>query len=392
MKTVRFLILPVLVGLLIAAVVLTWRHFQPIADAPAPIATAPASIEVVQAGNNQPVNSLLGTGPFSYADAVSKAIPAVVNIYTTKQVRQNQRFNNPLYDRFFGQQFQGQNNSRIETGSGSGVIFSEEGFILTNYHVIKGAQGVHVLLHDGRDFPARIIGVDPDTDLAVMKIDADKLQAIHLAPNDSTNVGDIVLAIGNPFGVGQTVTMGIISATGRDRLGLNTFENFIQTDAAINPGNSGGALVNAVGNLVGINTAIFTKDGGTQGIGFAIPTKLATDVLSQILKNGRVIRGWIGAEGRDISSYGKQLYKVPTGVAIVGVVPGGPADMAGIVSGDIITHINDDAVKDVRDILNEVASRSPGEAMKIKGIRKGKKYEATLVVVQRPILNRGINR
>lgn len=382
MQIARFLIQSILIGLIVAGSILGYRHWQLSQHAQQTETTAsPTTLNIV------PASQYAGnSGPYSYSAAVNKAIPAVVNIYTTKQVSQNTRFNNPLYDRFFGQQYNRQPNSRIETGSGSGVIFSSEGFILTNYHVIEDTQNVHVLLNDGRDFPARIVGVDPDTDLAVLKIEAEGLQAILLAEGDSTNIGDIVLAIGNPFGVGQTVTMGIVSATGRDRLGLSTFENFIQTDAAINPGNSGGALVDALGNLVGINTAIFTKDGGTQGIGFAIPVRLATDVLSQILKNGRVIRGWIGAEGRDLSEHGKQLYKLPSGVAIVGVVPGGPADMAGIKTSDILTHINDEAIEDVKDILEAVSSRSPGEAMKIKGIRRGKTYEATLVVVQRPLL------
>lgn len=382
MQIVRFLIQSILIGLIVAGSILGYRHWQMSQHTyQTQGADSPAILNIVP---TRPHSA--NSGPYSYANAVNSAIPAVVNIYTTKQVSQSTRFNNPLYDRFFGQQYDKQENSRIETGSGSGVIFSAEGFILTNYHVIEDTQNVHVLLNDGRDFPARIVGVDPDTDLAVLKIEATGLQAILLAEGNSTNIGDIVLAIGNPFGVGQTVTMGIVSATGRDRLGLSTFENFIQTDAAINPGNSGGALVDALGNLVGINTAIFTKDGGTQGIGFAIPVNLATDVLSQILKNGRVIRGWIGAEGRDLSEHGKKLYKLPSGVAIVGVVPGGPADMAGIKTSDILTHINDTAIQDVKDILTAVSSRSPGEAMKVKGIRNGNTYEATLIVVQRPLL------
>ena len=382
MQIARFLIQSILIGLIVAGSILAYRQWQlGQHEHQTHAAQSPTTLNIVptrQYGGN--------SGPYSYAQAVNKAIPAVVNIYTTKQVSSSTRFNNPLYDRFFGKQYDNQTNSRIETGSGSGVIFSSEGFILTNYHVIEDTQNVHVLLNDGRDFPARIIGVDPDTDLAVLKIQAQGLQTILLAEGDSTNIGDIVLAIGNPFGVGQTVTMGIVSATGRDRLGLSTFENFIQTDAAINPGNSGGALVDAAGNLVGINTAIFTKDGGTQGIGFAIPVRLATDVLTQILKNGRVIRGWIGAEGRDLSEHGKKLYQLPSGVAIVGVVSGGPADMAGIKTNDILTHINDQVIQDVKDILKAVSSRSPGEAMKVKGIRKGKTYEATLIVVQRPLL------
>lgn len=380
MQIARFLIQSILIGLIVAASILGYRHWQS-AQLERHSTVRPTTLNIVPVQQNSS-----HTGPYSYASAVNKAIPAVVNIYTTKQVSLSNRFNNPLYDRFFGNRYDSQSNSRIETGSGSGVIFSTEGFLLTNYHVIADTQNVHVLLNDGRDFPARIVGVDPDTDLAVLKIEATGLQAIQLAEGDSTHIGDIVLAIGNPFGVGQTVTMGIVSATGRDRLGLSTFENFIQTDAAINPGNSGGALVDALGNLVGINTAIFTKDGGTQGIGFAIPVSLATDVLTQILHSGRVIRGWIGAEGRDLSEHGKQLYNLPSGVVIVGVVPGGPADMAHIKTNDILTHINGDVIDDVKDILAAVSALSPGESMQVKGIRKDKAYSATLIAVQRPLL------
>lgn len=380
MQIARFLLLSVLIGLSAASLFLVFRGAE---LNPSQHEQDTAKVEVVQ---SQELASNIGYGPFSYASAVNSALPAVVNIYTAKRIQQRPQFNNPLYDRFFGRQYN-DGNSRIETGSGSGVIFSDKGYLLTNYHVIEGAQGVHVLLADGRDFPATVIGVDPETDLAVLHIEVEDVPSITLAPSMSINIGDVVLAIGNPFGVGQTVTMGIVSATGRDRLGLNTFENFIQTDAAINPGNSGGALVNARGELVGINTAIFTRDGGSQGIGFAIPVDVARDVLTQILQHGRVIRGWIGAEGRDLSAFGKKKLGLDHGVVIVGVVQGGPAYLAGIRQGDIITEIDNKPVKDVRGILEAVSSRSPGEAMKVTGIRHNQTYEATLVVVQRPLIS-----
>lgn len=318
---------------------------------------------------------------FSYAPAVTKASPSVVNIYTTKRVATKPA--NTIHNRFFRNELNNP-DARIETGSGSGVIVSSQGYILTNYHVVKNTQRVHVLLKDGRDFPAKLVGSDADTDLALLKIDANGLIAVTMASQHSVSIGDIVLAIGNPFGVGQTVTMGIVSATGRDRLGLNTFENFIQTDAAINPGNSGGALVDVYGNLVGINTAIFSKDGGNQGIGFAIPVQMATNVLEQLITHGRVVRGWIGAVGRDLSPQAKERFKLKHGAVIQEVVQGGPAYLAGLSQGDIITHIDEDAIKDVQDVLIHVVQKKPGESMIIKGIRQGKTFETTLLLVQRP--------
>ncbi len=253
------------------------------------------SIEVRETNG---LTALPAGGPVSYAAAVERAAPAVVNINTAKvvTVQPNPLFKDPIFQQFFGR---GQNSprKRVERSLGSGVIFSDQGYILTNHHVIGGADAIQVFLRDGRNATAKVIGGDPETDLAVLKIDLKNLPAITLGKSDHVRVGDVALAIGNPFGVGQTVTMGIVSATGRNALGINTFENFIQTDAAINPGNSGGALVDAHGNLIGINTAIFSQTGGSVGIGFAIPTSIAKGVMEQIITHGRPLRGWLGYRG-----------------------------------------------------------------------------------------------
>lgn len=326
-------------------------------------------------------------GPVSYADAVERAAPAVVNIHTRKTVMQRPHpfADDPFFRHFFGDRF---DTPREQTNLGSGVVISPQGFILTNNHVIEGADEIEVLLFDGRTVPARIVGTDPDTDLAVLKIDTDgrPTPSIVVGGSAAVRVGDVVLAIGNPFGVGQTVTLGIVSATGRSRLGLNTYENFIQTDAAINPGNSGGALVNAYGELVGINTAIFTRSGGSQGIGFAIPVDLARDVLTQIIQNGSVVRGWLGIEVQEITpqlarAMGLEDVK---GIIIAGVLPTGPAGRAGIRPGDVFTQIDDSTIVDAQDALNLIAARKPGQIMRIRGLREGKSFEAEAEVGQRP--------
>jgi len=322
----------------------------------------------------------------SYAPAVKNAAPAVVNIQTTKIIteRQHPLANDPLFRQLFGDSV-GEPRKRMESSLGSGVIISPQGYILTNNHVIKAADEILVALKDGRNAKATIIGTDPDTDLAVLHIDLKNLPAITLSKTHN-EVGDIVLAIGNPFGVGQTVTSGIISATGRNMLGINTFENFIQTDAAINPGNSGGALINSHGELIGINTAIFSKSGGSQGIGFAIPLSLARNVLTQIIEFGHVKRGWLGVAIQDMtaelaSSFGmKKVY----GVIINGIAKSGPADKAGIKPGDVITHINDTEVKNTHHLLNLVSQVNPGKEISIKGINKDGEFETTAKVIQRP--------
>ena len=323
----------------------------------------------------------------SYADAVEKAAPAVVNIYTQKLVteRVHPLMEDPLFRHFFGDN-QGNTRQRLESSLGSGVIISPEGYILTNNHVIEAADEIEVALRDGRTAAARIIGTDPDTDLAILKIDLAELHSITLGHSEQLHVGDVVLAIGNPFGVGQTVTSGIVSATGRNMLGINTFENFIQTDAAINPGNSGGALITANGNLIGINTAIFSRSGGSQGIGFAIPIDLARDVLQQIIEHGEVIRGWLGVAIQNITEDLAQSFGLKSldGVIISNIIRNGPADQAGLTRGDVITHINSEAVKDVRAALTLISQARPGSTVKISGIRQGKNFDVEVTVMQRP--------
>ena len=326
------------------------------------------------------------TGPVSYADAVDAAAPAVVNIYTTKIVteRPSPLLQDPIFRYFFGDRLAPR--QRLESSLGSGVIVSEQGFILTNNHVVEGAADIQVALRDGRSVEARLVGTDPDTDVAVLKIELQKLPAITFGASAQLRVGDVVLAIGNPFGVGQTVTLGIVSATGRDHVGINNFENFIQTDAAINPGNSGGALVNALGQLVGINTAIFSRSGGSQGIGFAIPVDLAKDVMRQIIETGHVVRGWLGVEGQNITpqlaeSFGLQGIR---GVIIAGVQRNGPAAQAGLRPGDILTHIDGEAVSDSRTSLALIARHPPDSTVHLRILRNGKPLEVEAVVGQRP--------
>ncbi len=325
-------------------------------------------------------------GPVSYADAVDAAAPAVVNVYTTKIVteRANPLYNDPIFRYFFGDQLAPR--QRLETSLGSGVIVSDQGYILTNNHVIEGAADIQVALRDGRSIEAALVGTDSDTDLAVLKINMQGLPAITFGSSENLRVGDVVLAIGNPFGVGQTVTIGIASATGRNRVGISTFENFIQTDAAINPGNSGGALINAFGQLVGINTAIFSRSGGSQGIGFAIPVDLAKEVMSQIIETGHVVRGWLGVEGQDITpqlaeSFGLQGVR---GVIIAGVQRNGPAGRAGLRPGDILTHINGQPAIDSKTAMGLIAGFSPGTRITLRILRAGLEMELKAVVAERP--------
>lgn len=321
------------------------------------------------------------SGPVSYADAVEKAAPSVVNIYTSKTVRQSRR--GSLFEQFFGNR--SMPRERKQSGLGSGVIFNAKGYIVTNYHVIHEAEDINVSLRDGQHAPAKVVGSDPETDLAILKIDLPNLTAISAGQSDKLRVGDVVLAIGNPFGVGQTVTMGIVSATGRDHIGVNTFENFIQTDAAINPGNSGGALVNAYGDLIGINTAIFSKSGGSDGIGFAIPIDMVKSVLAQIVQHGRVVRGWLGVEAKDIPLHLKT--KIPVqGVVITGIFRGGPADKAGLKLGDVVTQINGVNITDTRSLLNNITSNQPGAELHITLWRDGKTIKTMAVLKQRPAI------
>ena len=329
-------------------------------------------------------------GPVSYAAAVENSAPAVVNINTAKvvSVRRYSFLNEPLFERFFGHSLDDliTPQQRVETSLGSGVIMSDSGYILTNHHLIEGADEIQVSLRDGRTASASVIGKDPETDLAVLKLDLENLPAITVGQSEGLRIGDVVLAIGNPFGFGQTVTMGIVSATGRTKLGINTFENFIQTDAAINPGNSGGALIDANGNLVGINTAIFSRSGGSQGIGFAIPVSLAQNVLQDIIEHGRALRGWLGIEARAITpELARSLGLLDTrGVLVVGILRDGPAHQAGLQPGDVILTIDDKTIVEAADALLAISSRKPGSRIKLHIARNDTELDLEAVAIERP--------
>lgn len=322
----------------------------------------------------------------SYRGAAQKAMPSVVNIYTSKEIQRsrNPLLNDPFLRRFFGEQ----SNQRTERQSslGSGVIVSGEGYILTNNHVVESADEIDVALADGRTAAAKVVGTDPETDLAVIKINLPNIPAITLAQPDDAKVGDVVLAIGNPFGVGQTVTMGIISALGRNNLTDNAFQNFIQTDAAINPGNSGGALVDINGNLLGINTAIYSQTGGSVGIGFATPVSTVKAVMEQIISQGQVVRGWIGVEPQDITPELAESFglKQKSGAIIAGVIRGGPADKAGMKPGDILVSIAGKPVRDTTEMLNLVAQLKPGNTAKITVVRNKQEPTLEVTVGKRP--------
>jgi serine protease DegS/serine protease DegQ len=339
--------------------------------------TRPAtSGEAVPAKPESPVAS----GPSSYAEAVARAAPAVVNIYADKTIteRQIQIFPDPLLGGVAGPALK-----RREQSLGSGVIFTPDGYVLTNNHVISGADDIQVMLHDGRVAHAKVIGNDPDTDLAVLKIDAGTLPTIQVDP-EPPRVGDVVLAIGNPFGIGQTVTMGIISALQR-QLSLSPYEDFIQTDAAINSGNSGGALVNAAGQLVGINTAMLDRDVGAQGIGFAIPVQTAKRVLDQIVEHGHVMRGWLGVEVGNVTvSADSGLPAAARGATVLDVYPGGPAAQAGLLPGDILLKLGSQPVTDPFDFRTREANMKPGSKVEVFGLRAGMPFHTEVVLIQRP--------
>ena len=321
----------------------------------------------------------------SYADAAKKALPSVVHIYTSKEVKAPRHpfADDPVFRYFFGDRLGG---PQRQSGLGSGVIVSADGYILTNNHVVENMDEIEVATNDGRRLRARIVGLDPETDLAVLQVRAEgKLPAVTFAPTESLRVGDVVLAIGNPFGVGQTVTHGIVSALGRTQLGINTFENFIQTDAAINPGNSGGALTDSAGNLVGINTAIYSRTGGSMGIGFAIPVSTAKTVMEQIIRSGAVTRGWIGVEAQEMTPALAESFKLPDarGAVIAGVLKNGPADKGGMKPGDVLVEIEGQSV-DGRSLLNLVAALEPGKPAKMKVRRQGQEVELSVTVGRRP--------
>jgi serine protease DegQ len=324
----------------------------------------------------------------SYREAARAALPSVVHIYTTQQIKQQKHplLDDPIFRHFFGERPEGQ--PQRNSGLGSGVIVSPNGYILTNFHVVEAADDIQVSLNDGSTHKARVVGSDPESDLAILQIKAEKLPIITFGQMDDLRVGDVVLAIGNPFGVGQTVTMGIVSALGRTHLGINTFENFIQTDAAINPGNSGGALVDVHGNLVGINTAIYSRTGGNHGIGFAIPVSSARSIMEQIIQNGTVTRGWIGVEAQEITPELAESFGLPDieGALIAGVVRGSPADVAGVRPGDVLLAVAGKVVKNPQTMLDLIAALKPDERAGFRLRRDKNIIELQVKIGKRPAM------
>ncbi len=351
-----------------------WRANQPATVLTVPVAATPTG-------------GLAGTPVLSFSDAAKRAAPAVVSVVTSNKaaLRRGGRQNDPWFRYFFGEQ-----GSQPQSGIGSGVIVSPNGYVLTNNHVVERMDDIEVMLTDGRKARAKVIGSDPETDLAVLKIELDRLPAIIFGNSNTLQVGDAVLAIGNPFGVGQTVTAGIVSALGRNQLGINTFENFIQTDAAINPGNSGGALVDANGSLMGINSAIYSRSGGSLGIGFAIPVSTAQHVLESLIRDGQVTRGWIGVEPRDLTAEIAETFNLPLkdGVLITGVLQNGPAAQGGVHPGDVVVQIAQTPVANTSQLLNAVASLKPGQPAKVMVQRGGKVLALDVVAAQRPKVSR----
>ncbi|MBI2734232.1 MAG: trypsin-like peptidase domain-containing protein [Aquabacterium sp.] len=349
---------------------LSWRQVLPGAT----VAVVPAAAP----GRSASAPAVPAQG---FRDAAQRAAPTVVSVITSNSAARNPRRNDPWFRYFFGDQ-----EGQPQAGVGSGVIVSPEGYVLTNNHVVDRMDDIEVMLTDGRKASAKVIGTDPDTDLAVLKVDLDRLPSIAFGDSDALQVGDAVLAIGNPFGVGQTVTAGIVSALGRNQLGINTFENFIQTDAAINPGNSGGALVDATGNLVGINSAIYSRSGGSLGIGFAIPVSTARQVMESLIRDGQVTRGWIGVEPRDLTPEMADTFNLPIkeGVLITGVLHNGPAAQGGMRPGDVVVEVARSKVANTAQLLNAVASLKPGEAAQLRVQRGGDMLTLNIVVAKRP--------
>ncbi len=320
----------------------------------------------------------------SHADAARKAMPAVVNVYTSKEMRQKSPLaDDALLRRYFPDLAERLPRQRV-TSLGSGVIVSPEGYVLTNHHVVEGADDIELVLNDGRRLSARIRGTDPESDIAVLKADGDNLPAITFGSIEGVQVGDAVLAIGNPFGFGNTVTSGIVSALGRNHLGINRFEDFIQTDAAINPGNSGGALVDAAGNLIGINSTIFSQSGGSLGIGFAIPVSIARNVLEQIIRDGEVTRGWFGIEPQELPPDVARALALDGGVAIRGVVRDGPADRAGIRARDVVLEIDGKPTRDTQALMARIAELAPGSPAHVKLWRDQRALDIDVTVGKRP--------
>ncbi len=358
MKSLKHLILPIAFGLLAAVIyVLNFNNPTIITD------LKNSASQWASASQPTPLVHV----KLSFANAVEKAAPSVVTIYT-------QRFSSDSRD---------SSNTPLQANLGSGVIITANGLIITNHHVIQDAANILVHLRDGRSASAIVVGEDKETDIAILKIPFRNLQKMELRASTDLRVGDVVLAIGNPLNVGQTVTMGIISATGRNRVGINTYENFIQTDASINPGNSGGALIDTQGNMIGLNTAIFSQSGGSQGIGFAIPTNLVLNIMQELLKNGRISRGWFGVNGinaKELDANGKSK-----GVLIVDVFDQSPAFKAGLKTADIITHINKEKIFQARDVVDQVASLKPGSTINVTIERALKAINYKLLITERPI-------
>jgi len=382
-KTGHFLLLSMSAGLFAAAIVLYF------VGRPGP---DPVVLDIREARASPQLPA--AEGQVSYASAVERASPAVVNVFTTKVYTQriNPLFDDPFFRQFFGDMLGDSIGNRVrkrrKNSLGSGVIVDARGFVVTNNHVIDGADEIQVVLNDGSTLDAEVVGTDADTDVAVLRVTGGtNLPVVTLGSSSKLRVGDVVFAIGNPFGVGQTVTMGIVSATGRNQLGITNFENFIQTDAAINPGNSGGALIDAYGNLVGINTAIFSRSGGSQGIGFAIPVDMVRGIIDQIVTYGEVRRGWIGIAGQDVTpalaeSFGLQGTR---GVLISSVVSDGPAARAGIRPGDVITEIDDMAIDSAFDVVSTVAGRPPDSIIRVRGWRGGEPLDLGITLGSRPL-------
>lgn len=384
-------VIPILAGLIIALlVILTKPEWFPLLNQSAivsPSENSAPTANTVTANNNQtnttaPISHL--SGPVSYSAAVEIAAPAVVNIFTQRLVQEEQHplLNNSFLRHFFNSQ----PNKRMQSSLGSGVIMNSEGYILTNHHVTAGATEIKVSMKDGQEIDATLIGSDAEVDLAILKIHLKNLPYIKIADRGPLKIGDVVLAIGNPFGVGQTVTMGIVSALGRNQLGLNTYEDYIQTDAAINPGNSGGALINAYGELVGINSAIYSQSGGSQGIGFAIPANSAAQVLADITQFGQTIRGWMGIEVQEATPSLLTSIGLPTaleGLIVTGLSLNGPAQQSGLMIGDIITSLNDKPSENAKSAMNQIAALRPGENIRIEFIRSGRLQSTVAIAGKR---------
>jgi serine protease DegS len=369
-KVIDFLWLPVITGLAVASLLLI---FLP-------------DLRDVEGANHKDINSeSQWLGPVSYSNAVKKAAPSVVNIYTKTTVKRSNHF--PLKHPFF-KRLKKQQSDRVQRSLGSGVIMDDSGFIVTNLHVVDNVDEILILHYDGRQIPATVVGTDPETDLAVLEIDARGLQKISVGNSDQVEIGDVVLAIGNPFGMGQTVTQGIISATQRNGLNLTILENYIQTDADINPGNSGGALIDAKGNLLGINAAVLNNEN-SEGIGFAIPANEVQKVLTHIIDHGRVIRGWLGLEAAKVTPAiaNKQSLEDTTGLLVTAVVKDGPTHVAGVLKDDIVTSINGISVTDIHRSINQITKISPGQPI-VLVVKRGTEYiEITAIAGERQTTN-----